>query len=60
MKLANQLPEHDYSDVCSISIKERNRSPDACDCGAVEDKENNSVIESSSFYLHILMLSLKS
>ena len=49
MKRVNQLPEDDYLDVCSISINERSKSSNAYDCGAVEDKENDSFIESSSF-----------
>ena len=49
MKRVNQLPEDDYLDVSSISINERSKSSNACDCGAVEDKENDSFIESSSF-----------
>ena len=49
MKRVNKIPKDDYLDVCRISIKERNKSSDAYDCGAVEDKENDSLIESSSF-----------
>lgn len=49
MKRVNQLPEDDYLDVSSISINERSKSSNAYDCGAVEDKENHSFIESSSF-----------
>lgn len=49
MERGNQLPGDDYLDVCSISIKERSNSSDAYDCGAVEDKENDSFIESSRF-----------
>ena len=49
MERGNQLPGDDYLDVCSISIKKRSNSSDAYDCGAVEDKESDSFIESSSF-----------
>ena len=48
-KRVNQLPEDDYLDVCSISVKGRKNSSDAYDCGAVEVKEKTSFIESSSF-----------
>ena len=48
-KRVNQLPEDDYLDVCSISVKGRKNSSDAYDCGAVEGKEKASFIESSSF-----------
>ena len=41
MKRVNQLPEDDYLNVSSITINERSKSPDAYDCGAVEDKENS-------------------
>ena len=51
MKRVNQLPEDDYLHVSSITIKERSKSPDAYDCGAVEDKENKFFIESSNFLL---------
>ena len=49
IKRVSQLPEDYYLGVCSISIKERNKSSDAFNCGAVEDKENNSLIKSPYF-----------
>ena len=49
IKHINQVPENEYLNVCSTSIKERNKSFEAYDCGALEDKENDSFIESSSF-----------